>query len=280
MNLVVFRHLWGVDAPLKDALPSFRAHGYAGVEAPLPDAASAGDFHALRRDHALDYIPLIFTEGPRAGARSVDAHLESFRRELDAALRHEPTLVNVHAGADNWSEREADAFFAGALGAARGAPVPVAFETHRGRPLFTPWGTRRLVEAFPELRLTADFSHWVCVGERLLDDQLDTFRRVAPHVVHVHARVGFEQGPQVSDPRAPEFDAQLQAHERWWSLVWEAQRSQGLERSFLTPEFRPPPYQPVLPYTGMPVAPLGEVCDWMARRQASRFTLFQRTPAG
>ncbi|WP_027483146.1 sugar phosphate isomerase/epimerase family protein [Deinococcus pimensis] len=279
MDLVVFRHLWGVDTPLRDVLPTFPALGYHGLEAPLPDATSARDFHALRREHGLEFIPLIFTSGPRDGARSVDAHLESFTRELDEALRHDPALVNVHAGADSWSEREAEAFFQGALDVARGAPVPVAFETHRGRALFTPWGTRRLVETFPELRLTADFSHWVCVCERLLDDQDDTLRRVAEQVVHVHARVGFEQGPQVSDPRAPEFDAHLTAHERWWSLVWEAQRARGLARSFLTPEFGPPAYQPVLPYTLMPVAPLAEICDWMARRQTARFAQSGRTPA-
>ncbi|PYE50519.1 sugar phosphate isomerase/epimerase family protein [Deinococcus yavapaiensis] len=276
MDLFVFRPLWGVATPLRDALPAFRAQGYRGVEAPLPDVAHASGFKALVREHDLEYIPLIFTSDLGDGAPNFKAHLDSFQRELDVALTFAPTLVNVHAGVDHWSEREADAFFAGALDVERNAPVPVAFETHRGRTLFTPWATRRLVETFPDLRLTADFSHWVCVCERLLDDQLDTFHRIAPHVVHIHARVGFEEGPQVSDPRAPEFDLHLKTHERWWTLVWEAQRARGAQRSTLTPEFGPPPYQPVLPYTRAPVAPLADICDWMANRQAERFANFER----
>jgi hypothetical protein len=37
------------------------------------------------------------------------------------------------------------------------------------------------------------------------------------------------------------------------------------------PEFGPPPYLPTLPYSGKPVADLGEVCDWQRGRQASHF---------
>lgn len=44
-------------------------------------------------------------------------------------------------------------------------------EKHRGRPTFNPWQTRDLVASVPDLRLTADLSHWVCVCERLLSDK-------------------------------------------------------------------------------------------------------------
>ena len=43
--------------------------------------------------------------------------------------------------------------------------VPVVFETHRTRLLYAPWTTARYCEAIPELRITADFSHFTTVAE-------------------------------------------------------------------------------------------------------------------
>ena len=99
----------------------------------------------------------------------------------------------------------------------------------------------------------------VCVCERLLDGCEPIIEQAARHCLHVHARVGYAEGPQVPDPRAAEWAGDLGAHEQWWSTVWDAQ------------EFGPPPYLHTLPHTNVPVADLGDVCDWMARRQAERF---------
>jgi hypothetical protein len=87
----------------------------------------------------------------------------------------------------------------------------------------------------------------------------------------VHARVGYEQGPQVPDPRAPEYQRHLEAHEAWWRLVWKAQERRGFRISTLTPEFGPPDYQHTLPFTRAPVSNLEEICDWQARRQMESF---------
>lgn len=109
------------------------------------------------------------------------------------------------------------------------------------------------------------------VCERLLEDLNPLLKRCFERCIHLHARVGFEQGPQVADPRAPEVAAHLAAHERWWLGVWQAQQVRGLQVSTLTPEFGPPSYQQVLPYTGVPTSDLDAVCDWMATRQLRRF---------
>jgi hypothetical protein len=149
--------------------------------------------------------------------------------------------------------------------------VAIAHETHRGRILFNPWTTSRLLTRFPDLKLCCDFSHWVCVCERLIEDQIGIIRQCADHCLHLHARVGYEQGPQVPDPRAPEYQRHLEAHEAWWRLVWEAQAKRGFRVSTLTPEFGPPDYQHTLPFTRTPVSNLEEICDWQARRQAENF---------
>ena len=162
-------------------------------------------------------------------------------------------------------------FFGGALELERHFGIPVAHETHRRRCLATPWATATVLAQFPDLKLTADLSHWVCVCERLLEDFDDLVTQVARQTWHVHARVGFEHGPQVPDPRAPEWAPQLAAHEAWWGRIWTAQRQRGQTVSTLTPEFGPPPYLWIWPHTRAPAADLAAVCDWMALRQRARF---------
>jgi hypothetical protein len=137
--------------------------------------------------------------------------------------------------------------------------------------MYNPWTTRDLLKAVPGLKLTCDFSHWVCVAERLLDGEWSILRQCADHAVHIHARVGYEEGPQVPDPRVPEYRRHLEAHERWWDLVWDRQSNLGHPVTTLTPEFGPPDYLHTLPGSQIPVADLGEICAWQAQRQAERF---------
>jgi hypothetical protein len=57
-------------------------------------------------------------------------------------------------------------------------------------------------------------------------------------------------------PRAPEYRPHLEAHERWWGMIWDAQAARGMPVSTLTPEYGPPGYLHTLPYTNVPVADL------------------------
>lgn len=130
----------------------------------------------------------------------------------------------------------------------------------------------RLLNEFSDLKITCDFSHWVCVAERLLPDCDAIIRLAARHCHHIHARVGFEEGPQVPDPRAPEYATHLAAHESWWDIIRETQSALGRAALTLAPEFGPPPYLHTQPYSQTPLADLTEICDWMALRQKSRFS--------
>src|SRR5207237_10016506 len=142
--------------------------------------------------------------------------------------------------------------------------VQVSHETHRGRVFYSPWATMPLVRQFPELKLNFDLSHWTCVAERMLDGEEENLKFLATRCIHIHARVGYEEGPQVPDPRAPEYQRHLEAHERWWGLVWDSQQKRGLEVSTLTPEFGPPGYLHTLPFTNVHVTDLCEVCNWQS----------------
>lgn len=221
---------------------------------------------------AFDYIPQVFSQG-----KTVEEHLESFREQVGEAKSFRPRLINAHSGRDAFSEDESVRFFEGALKIEAKAGLAIAHETHRGRILFNPWTTDRLLARFDGLKLCCDFSHWVCVCERLIEDQVEILRRCASRCRHLHARVGYEQGPQVPDPRAPEYQQHLEAHERWWRLVGDAQERRGDKVTTLTPEFGPPDYLHTLPFTRAPVSDLKEICDWQARRQAAHFARRAKT---
>ena len=169
-------------------------------------------------------------------------------------------------------------FFASAIAFAESLPVPVSFETHRSRSLFNPWITRDILHALPSLRLTCDFSHWCCVCERLIDTEPEVIDLCAERVHHIHARVGYDQGPQVPHPAAPEYLAALEAHERWWTTIWHTQASRGEHTSTMTPEFGPDGYLHCAPYTQKPVADLDEINAWMAARERNLFSTFFRFP--
>jgi hypothetical protein len=208
---------------------------------------------------------------PRAEATKTD-HLGSLEKGLEAALRCGARAATVIGGRDAWSVSESVEFFGQALALASQAGIPVSFETHRSRSLFNPWVTRDLLRQLPALRLTCDFSHWCCVTERLvLDSEPGILSLCAERVSHVHARVGYDQGPQVPHPAAPEYREELEAHERWWAALWAEQEAQGREVFTMTPEFGPDGYLHLMPFTREPVADLAEVNRWMASRLRERF---------
>ncbi len=266
MELKLFRSLWGVAESWEEAFPRIKADGFAGVEYLVPPADEETRWRELLAAHQLDFLPLLFTRGA-----SVDEHLESFTRQMERAITFTPVRANCHAGHDYWSRQETERFFEEALNVIDGVPFDVGFETHRGRILFHPWVTGDLLERFSTLQVTCDLSQWVVVCERLLDTEGAILEACADRCVHIHARVGHEEGPQVPDPRAPEVARHLEAHERWWQMIWKAQAERGLSLSTLCPEIGPPPYQQTLPYTGAAVADPNEIVKWMAERQVERF---------
>ncbi len=83
------------------------------------------------------------------------------------------------------------------------------------------------------------------------------------HSSLIHARVGHPEGPQVSDPRAPEWHNALEAHLGWWQRIVDHQKTLGTSVLPITPEFGPPDYMPTLPYTRQPVANLWDINVYM-----------------
>jgi sugar phosphate isomerase/epimerase len=279
MQLECYKTLWGHTDGFARACRLAQAAGFTGVEGPAPEAPDEQSrWRQQLQESGLLYIAEICTAGSYVPDRaaSVQDHLASLEQKLQHSLSLAPQFVTCLGGCDAWSEEQSLEFFSGAMHLARQCDVGISFETHRGRSFFNPWVTARICAQLDELRLTADFSHWCVVCERLMDVEQDVLEQLVGRVLHIHARVGHEQGPQVADPRLARYQRALESHESWWRRIWECQRHQGNTRSTLTPEFGPDGYQQVDPFSGTPVGELWEMNCWMAQRQRQQFELWQR----
>ncbi|CAG5011674.1 hypothetical protein DYBT9275_04998 [Dyadobacter sp. CECT 9275] len=191
-----------------------------------------------------------------AGDTEYNAHLASFKNSINAATSQfdrKPLYINCHSGRDFFTYDQNRAIIDHTTEATAKTGIPIYHETHRGRMLFAAHITRNFIEKNPALRLTLDISHWCNVHESLLENQQETVKLALSRVGHIHSRIGHAEGPQVSDPRAPEWEAEVKAHFTWWDTVVEQKVKNGETLTFLT-EFGPPNYLPTLPYTAQPVA--------------------------
>jgi hypothetical protein len=186
-------------------------------------------------------------------ATNPNIHCREYEERLRRAASFRPEFINSQTGRDLFDIGRNVRIFDTADRIAADTGIPIYHETHRARCLHTPWRTAELLRERPQTQLVFDMSHWCNVCESLLEDQDETLRALVPSVAHIHARVGHAQGPQVSDPRAPEWQDALNAHFKWWDLIVEGKRKAGAKRLTITLEFGPPPYFPTLPWTQMPV---------------------------
>ena len=255
----LFKSFWGMEGDWEHIFSRIAAAGYAGIECPPPGAQDASEFKELLARYDLAYVAMLFTDG-----RSPREHADAYSESLAYAAQFRPVSVTAHSSRDRYSWDGQCEFYAEAVRIERELGVSVGHETHRGRALFTPWTTAELLRNFPDLRLTADFSHWTCVTESLLEEHTDALDLAIARTIHIHARVGYAQGPQVPHPGAPEYARELDAHTRWWKRIAEIRAAAGLVTT-ITPEFGPAEsgYMPRLPFTNVPVADLWSVCLWM-----------------
>ncbi|MDX5336325.1 MAG: TIM barrel protein, partial [Marinobacter sp.] len=157
--------------------------GFDGIEGPPPeDADERRRFKRALATHGLDYIAEVCTAGGYVPDRQASPaeHLSSLRQRLSWSRELGPRFITSLAGCDAWAESQSIDFFGSAMALAADFELPISFETHRSRPLFNPWTTRRIAMALPDMQLTVDFSHWCVVCERLMDTELDAIEAIAP----------------------------------------------------------------------------------------------------
>jgi sugar phosphate isomerase/epimerase len=247
--LLVLATNWGFDGGWEEFAAKVKASGYDGVEVWFPaEEKSQRDFFEAMKKHNLQYGFLV-------GGSDKDPikHLEQFKVALSTAAKAKPLYINCHSGKDFFSYDTNKKFIDYSYQITKESGVPIYHETHRGRILYSAPITRNFIETIPSLRLTLDISHWCNVHESLLVDQEETVTLALNRTDHIHARIGHAEGPQVNDPRAPEWDSAVKAHFAWWDKIIEQKRKMG-KRITMLAEFGPADYMPSLPYTRQPVA--------------------------
>ncbi len=198
-------------------------------------------------------------------------YIASFKANLERALRLSPRLINGHTGRDYFTARQAGSFFRETIECTQETGVAITHETHRARILFAAHISQPFLQAYPQLRLTLDISHWCNVASSLLENQPAAVNLALAHSDHVHARVGFAHGPQVNDPRAPEWRTAFNAHVAWWHAIVDIKR-RTTGRLTMTTEFGPFPYMPSLPYTQQAVGNQWDINRYMMKFWRQRYT--------
>ena len=271
MDLVFCKSKWEMwDAPLDAFLQRVSEDGFSATEIYLTSLTeSSEEVQALHRAHGLDLVAQVFTEG----ATPAD-HLRSLEDQVEVALRCGAISANCHAGRDLFPFEDNLAIFRRLIALGDEHGIPLYVETHRRRPTYSAPETRRYLESLPRLRLTADFSHWMVVHETDLSDQAETLSLAIDRSSHIHARVGYEEGPQVPDPRDPRWERHVRNHVDLWRRIVDARRRDGAEALTITPEFGPPDYMLTLPFTDEPLADVWEINVYM--REMLEGTLARR----
>lgn len=243
---------WGFPGTLDEYGARVRDAGYDGIEiwwSPEPERQKA-IFDMLAK-YKLEAGFLC------AGSESTFAeHFGHFKKMVEGAARNtrqRPLYINCHSGRDFFSYDENKKFIDHTIALSRETGIKILHETHRSRMLFAAPVARHFIDTVPDLRLTFDVSHWCTVSETLLSDQPETVALALERVDHIHARIGHPEGPQVNDPRAPEWKEAIEAHFSWWDTVLRRKKERGEVMTILT-EFGPPDYMPTLPYTREPLA--------------------------
>lgn len=248
-SLLIFATTWGFTGSWDEFASKIKQAGYDGMEVWWPtDEKNRAELLEVLNKHKLQVGFLV-----GSGEKDFQKHLDQFQQNLSAAAKAKPVYINCHSGKDFFSFEQNKQFMDYTEKINKETGVPVYHESHRGRILFAATIARQFIEKVPSLRLTLDISHWCNVHESYLSDQEETVALALSRTDHIHARIGHPEGPQVSDPRAPEWSDAVKAHFSWWDKVVETKRKEGKRMTFLT-EFGPADYMPTLPYTRQAVA--------------------------
>ena len=261
---------WGFQGTLDMYCAKVKQEGYDGIELWWPvEQEGQDELFAVLKKYGLDVGFL--TAGHE---RNFDEHFRSFKKMTEAAVSNKiqkPLYINCHSGKDYFSFEDNKKIVDYTIGLSKSSGIKIYHETHRSRMLFAAPVAKKFMETIPGIRITFDVSHWCNVSESLLQDQPETLDMAIQHADHIHARIGHPEGPQVNDPRAPEWKDAVEAHFNWWDKIVALKKQKGEVLTVLT-EFGPADYMPSLPYTRQPLADQWAINVYMMQLFKKRYT--------
>jgi sugar phosphate isomerase/epimerase len=265
-ELKVLATNWGFHGSFDEFFAKAKKEGYDGAELWCPGTdKERNEMAAAASKHGM-LLGILFG----AGEKDPKKNYEIFTGVLKAAAALKPIYINCHTARDYFNFDQLKPFFDFATQLSKDTSIPVYHETHRGRACYSAPVTRSFIEKLPSLRITADLSHWCAVHESMMEDQEETIAMVLDRTDHIHARIGHPEGPQVSDPRAPEWEYVVKRHFEWWDKVVVRKKKNGERMTFLA-EFGPPDYMWTLPYTRQPLSDQWAINVYMMKLLKERY---------
>ena len=126
--------------------------------------------------------------------------VDDFRQLIAQAKRLRAEYLVVQAGHAFMSDDEAVELLRAGFEIAAGEGLPMMLETHRGTLTQNLFRTYVLLDRLPDLRLTADFSHYIVGGEMARLPAVEQIMRLRPlfdRVDSMHARISNGEQVQV-----------------------------------------------------------------------------------
>lgn len=249
---------WGSDhlSPTQ-FINNIAAAGFEGAELFLNPSDTITDeflmaIETIRKQNPDFYFITLQLPFPKED--NVAAHIQVMEENFTKLTALNPLFINSHTGRDYFSFEDNCRIIDAAMNFSAKNGVRILHETHRGRFSFHAATLLPYLNKFPQMGLVGDFSHFCTVSESMLEGQEEIINRIIPQVAHIHARIGFEQGPQVNNPAAPEWQNHLEKFLFWWQQIIAAKKKAGQTVFTITPEFGPAPYMPTAPFSQQPLS--------------------------
>lgn len=269
MEIKILSPLWGHEhLPIDLFCKKVKEAGYDGIDTWIPE-------DRLDKKKLFDYLERnqmeIVSHQHRAEGKTFKHFRRSFLKNLRECAEPMPLLINSHTGRDFFSFEQNLCLIDDAADFSAKTGIQVVHETHRGRFGYSPQMIEPFFRIRPEFKITADLSHWVCVTESMLENFTGIVDEALTRSLHIHSRVGFEQGPQISDPRASEWKYAVDGFIGWWDKIISNNRRQGVKIMPISTEFGPEPYMPKIPNSIVPMVDQFEINCYMKEMIFDRY---------
>jgi sugar phosphate isomerase/epimerase len=269
MKILFICPLWGSEElPFDVFVKNVVDAGYDGVETSLPYSKNGLKYLS----NTLKNAGLVFIgQHWETVTINLEKHKAEYRERLQNLATGNPIFINSQTGRDIFPFEHNMEIIKVASDFTSRTGIQITHETHRGKFSFAAHITEQYLEANHSLRICADFSHWCNVSESMLDEQGKALNLAINRSDHIHARVGFPEGPQITDPRAIEWEDILNKHLTWWDRIIIRAHAEGKKQFTITPEFGPYPYMTLLPHTKTPIANQWEINVFMMSMLKKRY---------
>jgi hypothetical protein len=180
MNIKFFCPRWGSEKiPFSVFIKKAIDEGYDGVEISLPDSTSERNMYlAVLADIGVSFI----LQHHQTDKKTADEYIPEFISRLEMLADAKPLFINSQTGKDFFSFEDNCRIIEKANEVEAKSGIPIFHETHRGKFSFACHVMSGYLEVFPDMKITADFSHWVNVSESLLEHQQETIDGIIPHI--------------------------------------------------------------------------------------------------